>query len=87
MILPVEHSIERGYFVDAHWRHSQEIGNVVHNANTRPSFILALTKIKKRNDCSLFILRRIAGNNVLRSLQIFGIELEGNLTESVIYKV
>jgi hypothetical protein len=80
-IVPVEHGVERGHFVDTHWRHSQEISDVVHNANTRPSFILSLTEIKKRNDCSLFILRRIVGNNVLGALQIFGIKFEGDLTE------
>jgi len=86
MTLPVEHGVERGHFIDTHWRHFQEIGNVVHNANARPSFILALTEIKKRNDCSLFILRWIARNNVVCALQIFGIKFEGNLTDGVIYE-
>ena len=79
MILPVKHGIKCGHFIDTHWRHFQEICNVVHDANARPSFILALTEIKKRNDCSLFILRRIVRNNILCTLQIFGIKFEGNL--------
>ena len=80
MILPVEHGVECGHFIDTHWRHFQEIGDIVHNANACPSLILALTKIKKRNDRSLFILRRIAGNDILCALQVFSIKFEGNLT-------
>ena len=86
MILPVKHGVECGNFIDTHWRHFQKICNVVHNANARPSFILTLTKIKKRNDCSLFILGWIARNNILCALQIFGIEFKGNLARRVILR-
>jgi hypothetical protein len=79
MILPVEHGVKCGYFIDTHWRHFQKLCDIVHNAKARPSFILALTEIKKGNNCSLFILRRIARNNVLCTLQMFSIEFEGNL--------
>jgi hypothetical protein len=79
MILPIEHGVKCGYFIDTHWRHFQEICNVVHNANARPSFILALTEIKKRNNCSFLILRRIVRNNILCTLQISNVKSEGNL--------
>lgn len=80
MMLPVKHGVKCGYFINTHWRHIQDICNVVHNTNARPSFILTLTKIKKRNDCSLSILWRIARNNIMCMLQIFGIKFESNLT-------
>ena len=86
MALPVEHGVECGHLIDTHGRHSQEIGHIVHNANARPSLILALTEIKKWDDCSLFVLRWIARNNILRALQILSIKFEGNLPDSVIYE-
>jgi len=79
---PIEHSIECGNLVYAHSRHAQQIGNIVHNADACPTFILPLPKIKKWNNSGLLVLRRVMRNDFLCALHVLGIELKCNLLNS-----
>lgn len=76
---PVEHGIKRRNLVYTHGWHTQQIGDIIHDADTRPPFVLPLAKIEEGNDSRFLVLRWIMGDDFLRTLQVFGIELESNL--------
>jgi len=78
---PIEHSVESRNLIDAHRRHTKIVGDVIHDANARPSFILPLCEIEEGNDSGLLVLRRIVRNNFLSALCILGIEFESNLVK------
>jgi hypothetical protein len=44
-----EHGVEGGHLVDAHARHANDLGHVVHGADWQPAAILTLGQIKQRN--------------------------------------
>jgi hypothetical protein len=44
-----EHGVESGHLVDAHARHPNHLGHVVHGADGQPAAILTLGQIKQRN--------------------------------------
>ncbi len=44
-----EHGVESGHLVDAHARHANDLGHVVHGADGQPAAILTLGQIKQRN--------------------------------------
>ena len=44
-----EHGVESGHLVDAHARHANDLGHVVHSADGQPAAILTLGQIKQRN--------------------------------------
>lgn len=77
--IPVEHSIERRNFIHPHGRHLQELRNVVHHTDTRPSLVLSLRKVQKRNRCSFLVLRRVVRDNLLCPLEVLGVEFEWDL--------
>lgn len=47
-VVPVEHCVKGGDLVDAHARHFQVVGDIVHSRDGQPT-ILALSEIQKRN--------------------------------------
>lgn len=77
--VPVEHCVESGHFVDSHGRKFQQLGNIVHDADTCPSLVLSLPEVQKRDNSSFLVLRRVVGNNIFGSLQVLCVELERNL--------
>jgi hypothetical protein len=77
--LPIEHSVEGCNLVNTHWRHLKELCNVVHDIDTCPSFVLPLAEVKERDNCCLFILRRIPRDDFFRALHVLWSEPEGNL--------
>ena len=77
--LPIEHGVKCRNLVNSHRRHAEEVSDVVHDADTCPSFVLTLSEIKQRNNGGFLVLRRIVRDNFLSSLHVFGIELESNL--------
>lgn len=76
---PVEHGVKRRDLIDAHGWHVQHLRDIVHDADARPSFVLPLAKIQKRNHCSLLVLRRIARDDFLCTPEVVWSEREGYL--------
>jgi len=62
---PIEHGVESGNLVNAHGRHTQEFCDVVHYADTCPSFVLPLSEIEEGNDGGFLVLRRVFGDDFL----------------------
>jgi hypothetical protein len=52
------HCVESGDFVDSHWRHFKDPGNLIHDTNTRPPQ-LSLSQIQKWHRRRLPVLWRI----------------------------
>lgn len=77
--IPVKHRIEGSDLVHAHRRHLKYCRHMVHRTDARPSIILPLSEIQKRNNGGLLILRRVFGNDRLGTLHVLCIELERNL--------
>jgi len=77
---PVEHGVEGSNLVHPHSWHLQELRDIVHDANARPSLVLPLAEVEKGNDGSLLVLGRIPSDDFLRALHVLSIELERNLT-------
>lgn len=73
---PVEHGVEGSNFIDTHWWHFKELRDVVHDADTCPSFVLSLAEIEERNDSSFLVLWGIPGNDFFRLLQVIWGKLE-----------
>ena len=48
-----EHCIEGGHLVDAHARHTNHLGHVVHGAYGQPAAILTLGQVQQRNNLSV----------------------------------
>ena len=76
---PVEHGVESCNLVNPHWRHFKHFRDIVHDADARPSFVLSLAQIKEWNNGCFLILRRVPGDDILRALQVFWREFEGDL--------
>lgn len=76
---PVEHSVERRNLVDTHGRHLEQLGDIVHDGNTRPALVLALAKVKQGNGRRFLVLRRVVRDDFLSALQVLRAELEGKL--------
>lgn len=77
--VPIKHCVERSDLVYPHRRHLQQLSDIVHRTDTRPSLVLTLCKVKYRDDCSLPVLGRILGDSLLRDLEVFGRKLEWDL--------
>jgi len=67
---PVEHGVEGSNFIDTHWWHLKEFCDVVHDADTCPSFVLSLAEIKEGNNSSFPVLWGIPGYDFFRPLQV-----------------
>lgn len=81
---PVEHGIEGRDLVHPHWGHPEQLCDIVHNADARPSLVLPLPEVKERNDCSLLILRRISRDDLFGPLHVVCCEREGYLLREVL---
>ena len=78
-IIPVEHGIKRRNFVHPHGWHRKKFGNIVHDANARPSLVLPLCNVEQRNSGRFLVLRRIVGNDLIGPCEVFGSELKRDL--------
>ena len=76
---PVEHGVERRDLVHPHWRHLQQLRDVVHHADARPPLVLPLTEVEQGDDRRLLVLWGVAGDDLVRPLRVLRIELERNL--------
>ena len=72
----IEHCVERGHFVDAHGRHFQNVGYLVHHGQAGPAAVLLLGHVQQRNDGGLFVLRRIFFEDVAYFLLVFRSKLK-----------
>lgn len=81
---PVEHGIESSHFIDTHWRHFKELGDVVHNADACPSLVLPLAEIEEWDDCGFLVLGRITRDDILGPFQVFRCEFKWNFGVVVI---
>lgn len=73
---PVKHGVESRHFVNAHGWHFQELRDVVHDADTRPSLVLSLTEMEEGDDSTLLVLWGIPGYDFVRFLQVVRGKLE-----------
>jgi len=76
---PIEHSVERGDFVDTHGRKLEKLGDIVHHTDARPSLVLPLAQVEKGNDRCLLVLWWISRYYFLRSLQVVRGEFKRDL--------
>lgn len=76
---PIEHRVECRDFVHSHRRKFKKLRHIVHNAYARPSFVLALSKIKKRDDSRFLVLRGVVRNYFVSAFEILRCILEWNL--------
>lgn len=54
---PIEHGVEGSNFIDSHGWYLHELGDIVHDADARPSFVLTLPEIEKWDDGGFLVLR------------------------------
>lgn len=74
--LPVEHSVEGCDLVNTHWGHFKKLRNVVHNADTCPTFVLSLTEVKEGYHRRLLVLGRVMRDYLLCPFQVLLIEFK-----------
>jgi hypothetical protein len=74
----VVHGVESGNLVDAHRRHFQSAGDLVHDADATET-VLALAKVEQGHDGGLLVLRRVSAEDFLNELLVLGIEGEGDV--------
>ena len=77
--VPVEHGVEGSDLVDAHRGHLEELRYVVHDGDGCPALVLALPEVQEGDDSRLLVLRWVPRDNLLRALQVLGVELEWDL--------
>jgi hypothetical protein len=47
----IEHSIETGNFINLHWNHIQDLGNLVHCSKSEEVSVLLLSDHENWDDC------------------------------------
>ena len=77
--VPVEHGIERRDLIHTHGGHLQELRDVVHNTDTRPSLVLSLRQVEQRNDSGFLVLGRVVRDDFLCAGEVLCVELEWDL--------
>lgn len=75
---PVVHGVEGGDLVHPHPRHLQHLGHMIHHADRRPSLVLSLSKVEKRDDSGLFVLRRVTRDDFVGEFAVLLVEGEWN---------
>lgn len=73
----VVHGVKGGDLVDAHGGHLEEAGDFVHDAD-RGETVLALAEVEDGHDGGLFVLRRVALEDLGDDGLVGGGELEGD---------
>lgn len=73
----VVHGVERRHLVDAHGRHLQYPGYLVHDADAREA-VLPLSEIEQGHHGGLLILRGIPFQDLGNELLVDGVEFEGD---------
>lgn len=76
--LAVVHGVEGGDFVDAHWGHFKESGDLVHDADAGPA-VLALGEVQERHDGGFLVLGGVAFEDLVDELEVLLGELEGDV--------
>lgn len=71
----VVHGVEGGDLVDAHGRHLEQAGDLVHDADAGEA-VLALAEVQQRHDGGLFVLRGVSLEDLGNQLLVLGVELE-----------
>lgn len=74
----VVHGIEGGDLVDTHGGHLEQAGDLVHDADAGES-VLALANVKNGHDGGLFVLGRVALQDLGNDLFVLGAELERDI--------
>lgn len=81
----VVHGVKSRDFVNTHWWHLEQARDFVHHADAGEA-VLSLAEIEERHDGGLFVLRRVAGEDLFDELLILGVELEWD-TEVVFWAI
>lgn len=71
----VVHGVEGGDLVDSHGGHLEQAGDLVHDADAGEA-VLALAEVEQGHDGGLFVLSRVALEDLGDELLILGVELE-----------
>lgn len=74
----VVHCVEGGDLVDAHGRHLEQAGDLVHDADGGEA-VLALAEVEDGHDGGLLVLRGVALEDLGDDGLILGVELEGDV--------
>jgi hypothetical protein len=74
----VVHCVEGGDLVDAHGGHLEQAGDLVHDADAGEA-VLALAEVEQGHDGGLFVLGRVALEDLGDELLVLGVELEGQV--------
>jgi hypothetical protein len=73
--LAVVHGVEGRNLVNAHWGHLEHASDLVHDADAGET-VLALAKVKQRHDGGLFVLGRVALEDLIGELEVLVGKLE-----------
>ena len=73
----VVHGVEARDLIDAHGRHLEQAGDLIHDADGGEA-VLALAEVEKRHDRGLLVLRRVALQDLGDELLVLRGELEGD---------
>jgi hypothetical protein len=73
----VIHCVKSSNLVDAHRGHLEQAGDLVHDTDAGEA-VLALAQVQQGHDGGLFVLRRVAGDNLFDELVVLFGELEGD---------
>jgi hypothetical protein len=74
---PVVHGVEGRDLVHTHGGHLKEARNLIHDTDAGEA-VLALAEVEQRHNGGLFVLRGVAGDNLLDEFLILRREFEGN---------
>ena len=75
--IPIIHSIKRRHLINSHRWHLKNPRHLIHHTQTSESG-LSLSKVEERHDGSLFVLGRVAGEDLFDDGLVLGGELEGD---------
>jgi hypothetical protein len=73
--LTVVHGVEGCDFVNAHWGHLKDTGDLVHHANAGIA-VLALAQVQEGHDGTLLVLGRVAFEDLIDEFHVLLGELE-----------
>ena len=76
---PVEHGVERRDLVDTHGRHLEQLRDIIHDADARPSLVLPLAEVEERDYGGLLVLWWVSADDFLGTFEVVWVEFEGNL--------
>lgn len=74
--ITVVHCVKSGDFVNAHRWHLEDARNLIHDADTCPAVVLALTEIQQWHDGGFLVLAWVSGEDFLDETLVDLVEFE-----------